>query len=112
MRERGTRDLTPGPDNGLVRLYGVDLSGLPPGEYELVIDVRDEVAVMRCRRVSRSPWRPDWAWRRNAKRLNCRLLLGLALRGAPAPVLPYPGCAKVVKPPAESSGHPAPRKPG
>ena len=45
VREHGTRDLTPGPDNGLVRLYGISLSGLPTGEYELVIEVRDEVGV-------------------------------------------------------------------
>ena len=45
VRESAAREMTPGPDNGLVRLYGVKMSGLSPGEYELLIDVRDEVAV-------------------------------------------------------------------
>ena len=45
VRDSAPREMTPGPDNGLVRLYGVTMSGLLPGEYELLIDVRDEVAV-------------------------------------------------------------------
>jgi hypothetical protein len=45
VRENAPRDMTPGPDNGLVRLYGVNLAELAQGEYELVINVRDEVGV-------------------------------------------------------------------
>lgn len=39
--------MAPAPDGSLLRLYGISLAGLLPGEYELVLDVRDELAVRR-----------------------------------------------------------------
>jgi VWFA-related protein len=45
VRENGPREIVPGPENVLIRLYGIGLAGLPPGDYELVIDVRDDLRV-------------------------------------------------------------------
>jgi hypothetical protein len=36
--------LSPGPDGGLVRTFGVPVDGAPPGRYELIVVVTDAVA--------------------------------------------------------------------
>jgi VWFA-related protein len=45
VREVAPRALAPSPDGRLLRLYGIALAGLPPGDYELALAVRDELAV-------------------------------------------------------------------
>ena len=45
VRESATTALTPGPDGTLARIYGISLAGLPPGDYELGLAVRDEIGV-------------------------------------------------------------------
>jgi len=43
VRQSQARVLTPAADGALTRLYGITLAGLTPGEYELVLLVRDEL---------------------------------------------------------------------
>jgi hypothetical protein len=45
VRESPATSLTPGADGSLARIYGISLAGLPPGDYELGLAVRDEVGV-------------------------------------------------------------------
>ena len=47
VRATEPRAMAPAPDGSLLRLYGISLAGIQPGEYELVLDVRDELAVRR-----------------------------------------------------------------
>ena len=66
VRESAPREMTPGPDNGLVRLYGVKMSGLSPGECtscRSTSGMRLQSKRFRC--GSRSRWRPDWVSRRD-----------------------------------------------
>jgi hypothetical protein len=45
VREVPARALNPSADGRLLRLYGIALAGLSPGDYELTLAVRDELAV-------------------------------------------------------------------
>jgi VWFA-related protein len=45
VREQPARELAPDAAGGLVRLYGISLAGLLPGEYALALEVRDEIGV-------------------------------------------------------------------
>jgi VWFA-related protein len=45
VRQVPPRPITPGADGALVRMYGIALAGLPPGDYELALAVRDELGV-------------------------------------------------------------------
>jgi hypothetical protein len=45
VRSAEPRPITASPDGHLVRLYGVSLAGLAPGDYVLVLEVRDELGV-------------------------------------------------------------------
>ena len=45
VREVPARGLNPSADGRLLRLYGIALAGLSPGDYELTLAVRDELAV-------------------------------------------------------------------
>ena len=45
VREVPARGLSPTADGRLLRLYGIALAGLSPGDYELTLAVRDELAV-------------------------------------------------------------------
>ena len=45
VRQSEARTLTPAVDGALTRLYGITLAGLTPGDYELVLLVRDELQV-------------------------------------------------------------------
>ena len=45
VREVPARGLNPSGDGRLLRLYGIALAGLSPGDYELTLAVRDELAV-------------------------------------------------------------------
>ena len=45
VRQSEARTLTPATDGALTRLYGITLAGLTPGDYELVVLVRDELQV-------------------------------------------------------------------
>ncbi len=45
VRQSESRTLTPAADGALTRLYGITLAGLTPGDYELVLLVRDELQV-------------------------------------------------------------------
>ena len=45
VRQSEARTLTPAADGALTRLYGITLAGLTPGDYELVLLVRDELQV-------------------------------------------------------------------
>ena len=45
VRQSEARTLTPAADGALTRLYGITLAGLAPGDYELVLLVRDELQV-------------------------------------------------------------------
>jgi hypothetical protein len=45
VREQPAREVTPDPAGGIVRLYGISLAGLAPGEYALSLSVRDELGV-------------------------------------------------------------------
>jgi len=38
------RQIVPGADGGLSRLAGLNLTGLPAGDYDLLLRIRDEVA--------------------------------------------------------------------
>jgi len=44
VKAMAPRPIVPGADGGLSRLAGLNLTGLPPGDYDLSITVRDEVA--------------------------------------------------------------------
>jgi len=44
VKEMAPRPIVPGADGGLSRLAGLNLAGLPAGDYDLVLTVRDEVA--------------------------------------------------------------------
>jgi VWFA-related protein len=46
VREVPARALNPSADGRLLRLYGIALAGLSPGDYELTLAVRDELAVL------------------------------------------------------------------
>jgi hypothetical protein len=43
VRQSEPRQVTPGADGALTRLYGITLAGLVPGAYELVLIVRDDL---------------------------------------------------------------------
>ena len=45
VREAPVTALVPGSDGSLARIYGISLAGLPPGDYELGLAVRDEIGV-------------------------------------------------------------------
>ncbi len=45
VRRSEVRALTPAPDGALTRMYGITLAGLAPGDYELVVQVRDQLLV-------------------------------------------------------------------
>ena len=45
VRQSELLTLTPAADGALTRLYGITLAGLTPGDYELVLLVRDELQV-------------------------------------------------------------------
>jgi hypothetical protein len=45
VRESAATPLTPAADGNLARIYGISLAGLPPGDYELGLAVRDEIGV-------------------------------------------------------------------
>ncbi len=45
VRQSEARTLTPSADGALTRLYGITLAGLTPGDYELVVLVRDQLQV-------------------------------------------------------------------
>lgn len=45
VRQVPARAIAPGADGALVRMYGIALAGLSPGDYELLLAVRDELAV-------------------------------------------------------------------
>jgi VWFA-related protein len=45
VREQPAREVTPDAAGGIVRLYGISLAGLAPGEYALSLSVRDELGV-------------------------------------------------------------------
>jgi VWFA-related protein len=45
VREQAAREMTPDAAGGLVRLYGISLAGLAPGDYALALEVRDELGV-------------------------------------------------------------------
>jgi hypothetical protein len=45
VRDTPATAIVPGSDGRLVRMYGISLAGLPPGDYELALAVRDEIAV-------------------------------------------------------------------
>jgi hypothetical protein len=45
VRSAEPRPITPSPDGHLVRLYGISLTGLLPGDYVLVLEIRDELGV-------------------------------------------------------------------
>jgi VWFA-related protein len=45
VRSAEPRPITASPDGHLVRLYGISLGGLPPGDYQLVLEVRDELGL-------------------------------------------------------------------
>jgi VWFA-related protein len=45
VRDQVARPIAPDPQGGLVRLYGIALAGLAPGEYALSLEVRDELAI-------------------------------------------------------------------
>jgi hypothetical protein len=45
VRDQAARPIAPDPQGGLVRLYGIALAGLAPGEYALSLEVRDELAI-------------------------------------------------------------------
>ncbi len=45
VREQGPREVTPDAAGGVVRLYGISLAGLAPGDYALALTVRDDLAV-------------------------------------------------------------------
>ena len=44
VKELAPRAIAPSADGALSRLAGLNLAGLPPGDYELVLTVRDDVA--------------------------------------------------------------------
>lgn len=43
VRQSETRAITPAADGALTRMYGITLAGLAPGDYELVMLIRDEL---------------------------------------------------------------------
>ena len=45
VRESPATALAPATDGSLARIYGISLAGLPPGDYELGLAVRDEIGV-------------------------------------------------------------------
>jgi VWFA-related protein len=45
VRESPATPLSPGTDGSLARIYGISLAGLPPGDYELGLAVRDEIGI-------------------------------------------------------------------
>jgi hypothetical protein len=45
VRQASPTAIAAGPAEPPVRMYGVNLSGLVPGDYELVVSVRDEIGV-------------------------------------------------------------------
>ena len=45
VRESAATAMTPGADGSLARIYGISLAGLPPGDYELGLAVRDEIGI-------------------------------------------------------------------
>ncbi len=53
VRQAPASPIAPSADGRVVRLAGMDLSGLPPGPYELVLDVQDEVGGHRLHQSER-----------------------------------------------------------
>jgi hypothetical protein len=47
VREAAPSPIAPSPDGRVVRLVGMDLKGLAPGPYELVLEVHDDVSGRR-----------------------------------------------------------------
>jgi hypothetical protein len=47
VRQAPASPIAPSPDGRVVRLVGMDISGLEPGPYDLVLDVQDEVSGRR-----------------------------------------------------------------
>ena len=45
VREAPVTVMVPGSDGSLARIYGISLAGLPPGDYEIGLAVRDEIGV-------------------------------------------------------------------
>jgi VWFA-related protein len=50
IRSAEPRPITPSPEGHLLRLYGISLVGLAPGDYELVLEARDELGVRAATR--------------------------------------------------------------
>jgi hypothetical protein len=44
VKQMAPRPIVPGADGGLSRLAGLNLAGLAPGDYDLLLTVRDDVA--------------------------------------------------------------------
>jgi hypothetical protein len=44
VKQLAARPIAPAADGALSRLAGLSLAGLPAGDYELVLTVRDDVA--------------------------------------------------------------------
>ncbi len=53
VRQAPASPIAPSADGRVVRLAGMDLSGLPPGPYELVLEVQDEVGGHRLHQSER-----------------------------------------------------------
>lgn len=55
VRDQAARAMAPDAQGGLVRLYGIALAGLAPGDYAFTLQVRDELALKVVER--REPFR-------------------------------------------------------